>query len=177
MRNSHPLVGKEGKFVQRAGYQSKVRGGFEVRMGHLIRSIGTGFAASAKNGSYFLPFHQGGSNHVNGSGIAVRVTVINRHSNESKKLYADVIINAGWRLGGKCAQRLEPASRLHPRCNVAFEKRLSNLVLNRLAIPVLAISSPSAACPSLAPHPLKCRCDYIPVDQNQITAMLDVRWK
>ncbi len=157
----------------------QVRGGFEVPDGSFdpLR-LGLAFAASAKNrGAIFLPFHQVEAIHVNGSGIAAQVTVINRHSNESKKLYADVIINAAGAWAGKIAQMAGASVPVlpSPGVMVAFEKRLSNLVLNRLAIPGDGdIIIPQRRMSIIGTTSFEVQdADYIPVDQNQITAMLD----
>jgi glycerol-3-phosphate dehydrogenase len=155
-----------------------VLGGFEVPEGSFdpLR-LALAFAASARNrGAAFLPFHQVEAIHVDGSGAADYAAVLNRHSNQTIQLHADVIINATGAWAGKIAKLAGASVPVvpSPGVMVAFEKRMSNLTINRLSLPGDGdIIIPQRRMSVIGTTSFEIQdADYIPVDQGQVAAMV-----
>jgi glycerol-3-phosphate dehydrogenase len=156
----------------------RVLGGFEVPDGSFdpLR-LGMAFAASAKNrGAAFLPFHQVENIHVNGKSTADSVTVIDRNSNLSVQLYADMIINASGAWAGRIAGLAGVSVPVipSPGVMVAFEKRMTNCVVNRLSLPGDGdILIPQRRMSVIGTTSFEVEdADYIPVDQEQVNLMV-----
>jgi glycerol-3-phosphate dehydrogenase len=157
----------------------KVLGGFMVPDGSFdpLR-LGLAFAASAKNrGAIFLPFHQAEEIHINGAGCVDYITVTDRHSGQQCQIHADVTINATGAWAGKIAQLagvnvpVVPC----PGVMVAFEKRMSNLVLNRLSLPGdgdILIPQRRMSVIGTTSYEVD-EVDYIPVEHEQVTTMVN----
>jgi len=156
----------------------RVLGGFEVPDGSFdpLR-LGMAFAASAKNrGAVFLSFYQVENIHVNGKSMADSVTVIDRNSNQSIQLYADIIINASGAWAGRIAGLAGVSVPVipSPGVMVAFEKRMTNRVINRLSLPGDGdILIPQRRMSVIGTTSFEVEdADYIPIDQEQVNLMV-----
>ncbi|NMB53623.1 MAG: FAD-dependent oxidoreductase [Leptolinea sp.] len=156
----------------------KVLGGFEVPEGSFdpLR-LGLAFAASARNrGAVFLPYHQVEAVRVGGSGQVDQVTVLNRHSNQPVQLQADITINAAGAWAGKICSLAGVSVPVvpSPGVMVAFEKRMSDLVLSRLSLPGDGdIIIPQRRMSVIGTTSFEVQdADYIPVDPDQVDAMV-----
>lgn len=157
----------------------QVHGGFEVPDGSFdpLR-LGLAFAASAKNrGARFLPFHQVEAIHVNGSSVVDGLTVLNRHSGKNLELYADIVINAAGAWAGKIAALAGTSVPVvpSPGVMVAFEERLTDMVVNRLSLPGDGdIIIPQRRMSVIGTTSFEVEdADYIPVEKDQVQAMVD----
>jgi glycerol-3-phosphate dehydrogenase len=156
-----------------------VLGGFEIPDGTFdpLR-LGLAFAASAKNqGVIFLPFHQVDQIHIDGKSKVSGIKVLNRHSNQSIQLHADMVINATGAWAGKVAALagINVPVIPTPGVMVAFDQRLINRPINRLALPgdgdiilpqrrMMVIGTTSFEVDEV---------DYIPIDTDQVQQMVE----
>jgi glycerol-3-phosphate dehydrogenase len=95
------------------------------------------FAATARlNGAEFRPYHEVKKLIKEGSRIT-GVKVWNRHTSAEYDLHADILINATGAWAGHVAETagLSVPVKPTPGVMVAFNKRLINRVVNRLALP------------------------------------------
>lgn len=157
----------------------QILGGFEIPDGTFdpLR-LGLAFAASAKNcGAVFLPFHQVESIQVDGQSRVYGVIVLNRHLNRQIQFQADMVINATGAWAGKIAALAGVNVPVIPTPGimVAFDRRLVNRPVNRLAIPgdgdillpqrrMVVIGTTSFEVEEV---------DYIPIDNNQAQQMVN----
>ncbi len=155
-----------------------VLGGFEVPDGSFdpLR-LGLAFAASAKNrGAVFLPFHQVEYIHMNGESSVDQISVLNRHTNRLIDLHADVVINATGAWAGSIAKLagVDVPVIPSPGVMVAFEKRLSDMVINRLYLPGDGdIIIPQRRMSVIGTTSFEVEdADYIPVDPDQVSVMV-----
>jgi glycerol-3-phosphate dehydrogenase len=156
-----------------------VKGGFEVPDGSFdpLR-LALAFAASAKNrGGQFLTFHEVAAIHVNGQSTVDHITVIDRTSGENKQLHADGFINACGAWAGKISSLAGVSVPVIPcpGVMVAFEKRMTNRVVNRLSLPGDGdIIIPQRRMSVIGTTSFEVEdADYIPVDQEQVKDMVD----
>jgi len=156
-----------------------VKGGFEVPDGSFdpLR-LALAFAASAKNrGARFLPFHEVEVIHVNGQSAVDRITVIDHTCGEIKQIHADVFINACGAWAGKIASLAGVSVPVIPcpGVMVAFEKRMTNMVVNRLSLPGDGdIIIPQRRMSVIGTTSFEVEdADYIPVDQDQVKTMVE----
>lgn len=156
-----------------------VLGGYEVPDGAFdpLR-LALAFAASAKNrGAVFLPFHQVEKIHVNGSSRVNSLSITNRHTGQTSDLHADIFINATGAWAGTVAKMagvnvpVIPA----PGVMVAFEQRLSDMVLNRLYYPGDGdIIIPQRRMSVIGTTSFEVEdADYIPVYKEQVNSMIE----
>ncbi|MEI8132416.1 MAG: FAD-dependent oxidoreductase [Leptolinea sp.] len=156
-----------------------VLGGFEIPDGTFdpLR-LGLAFAASAKNrGAVFFTYHQVDGIHVDGQSRATNITVINRHTNQRIQLNADVIINATGAWAGKIAALAGVNVPVIPTPGVmvAFNQRLINRPINRLALPGDGdIILPQRRMAVIGTTSFEVEdVDYIPIDAGQVQQMVD----
>jgi glycerol-3-phosphate dehydrogenase len=156
-----------------------VKGGFEVPDGSFdpLR-LGLAFAASAKiRGATFLPFHQVESIHVDGKSTVDFVALLNRHTNQFVDFHADMVINAAGAWAGRVAELAGVNVPVipSPGVMVAFEKRLSDIVLNRLSLPGDGdIIIPQRRMSVIGTTAFEVEDpDFIPVDRDQISTMVN----
>lgn len=155
----------------------EVRCGFTVPDGTFdpLR-LALAFAASArKNGAIFHDYHQVESLILNGRGAVVGVRVWDRHNDLRKELRGDIVVNAAGAWAGEIAgmANLTVPVIPTPGVMVAYDQRLVNRVLNRLAMPgdgdilipqrrMLVIGTTSFETSEI---------DYIPVVSDQVEWM------
>ncbi len=134
------------------------------------------FAASArKNGAAFRTFHQVEELLLNGTGDVVGVKVMDRTTNKIYELRGDIVINATGAWAGQITSMARASVSVTPTPGVmvAYDQRLINHVINRLApagdgdiiIPqrrMMCIGTTSFEVTDV---------DYIPVYQDQVDAM------
>lgn len=156
-----------------------VLGGFEVPDGAFdpLR-LALAFAASAKTrGAEFLPFQQVEAIHINGNSCVDFITVFDRHTGLKTDLGADIFINATGAWAGIVAKMagidvpVIPA----PGVMVAFEQRMSDLVLNRLNYPGDGdIIIPQRRMSVIGTTSFEVEnADFIPVDPDQVKKMIE----
>jgi glycerol-3-phosphate dehydrogenase len=169
---------KEEILTKEPSINPRVLGGFEVPDGSFdpLR-LAMAFAASAKNrGAIFLPFHQLENIHVSGKSTVDSVTVIDRNSNQTIQLHADIIINATGAWAGRIAGLAGVSVPVipSPGVMVAFEKRMTNRVVNRLSLPGDGdILIPQRRMSVIGTTSFEVEdADYIPVDQEQVNLMI-----
>lgn len=157
----------------------RIHGGFLVPDGSFdpLR-LGLAFAASARHrGARFLPFYQVEEIHVNGGACVDYVTVTDRHSGQQSQIHADVTINATGAWAGKVARLANVSVPVVPcpGVMVAFEKRMSNLVLNRLSLPAdgdILIPQRRMSVIGTTSYEVE-DVDCLPVEHEQVAAMVD----
>jgi glycerol-3-phosphate dehydrogenase len=155
-----------------------VLGGFEVPDGSFdpLR-LALAFAASAKNrGSAFLYFHEVESIHVNGQSAVDYITIMDRTTGKTGELHADVFINACGAWAGKVAGLAGVSVPVIPcpGVMVAFEKRMTDRVVNRLSLPGDGdIIIPQRRMSVIGTTSFEVKdADYIPVDHDQVNTMV-----
>ncbi len=136
------------------------------------------FAATAQqNGAEFRPFHEVKSLLKNGLNRITGVKVWNRHTNAEYELHADILINATGAWAGHVAQTagLTVPVKPTPGVMVAFDKRLINRVVNRLALPGDGdIIIPQRRMAVIGTTSFEVEdADYIPVEADQTQMMWD----
>ncbi|GAP21017.1 FAD-dependent oxidoreductase [Leptolinea tardivitalis] len=157
----------------------QVLGGFEVPDGSFdpLR-LALAFAGSARNrGAIFLPFHQVESIHIDGRSSVDFIILTDRHTGRSIEQHADMVINATGAWAGKIAEMAGVNVPVipSPGVMVAFEKRMSNYVVNRLSLPGDGdIIIPQRRMSVIGTTSFEVNdADYIPVDQGMVKEMVD----
>lgn len=156
---------------------SDVRLGFTVPDGTFdpLR-LALAFAASAcQNGAVFHDYHQVESLILDGKGNVAGVRAWDRHNDLRKELRADLVVNATGAWAGEIATMADLTVPVVPTPGVmvAYDQRLVNHVLNRLALPgdgdillpqrrMLVIGTTSFEASEI---------DYIPVIEDQVEWM------
>lgn len=140
--------------------------------------LGMAFAASAmKFGAKFHTFTEVTSFISDGSGKICGVTAQDRHLNQPRTFQADITINATGAWAGAVAEiaGVHVPVRPTPGIMVAFEKRVTNHVINRLCIPADGdILLPQRRMSVIGTTSFEVEdADYIPVEQDQIHMMLE----
>jgi glycerol-3-phosphate dehydrogenase len=136
------------------------------------------FAATARmNGAEFRPFHEVKNLIKNGGDRISGVKVWDRHTNAEYDLHADIVINATGAWAGHVAKTagLTVPVIPTPGVMVAFDKRLINRVVNRLALPGDGdIIIPQRRMAVIGTTSFEVEdADYIPVEADQTAEM----WK
>lgn len=156
-----------------------VLGGFEIPDGTFdpLR-LGLAFAASAKNrGAVFHPYHEVEQIHMNGQSRVTGINVLDRHKNQSSAVAADVLINATGAWAGKVAALagIEVPVIPTPGVMVAFNRRLINRPLNRMALPGDGdIILPQRRMAVIGTTSFEVdEVDYIPIEKDQVTEMIN----
>ena len=155
-----------------------VLGGFEVPDGSFdpLR-LALAFAASAVNrGAKFLSFQQVDAIHVDGSSRVDYITVSERTTGQTSQLHADIFINACGAWAGRVAKLAGVNVPVIPcpGVMVAFGKRTTNRVVNRLSLPGDGdIIIPQRRMSVIGTTSFEVQdADYIPVDQDQVKTMV-----
>ncbi len=170
---------EKGEIIQRVpAINPSLLGGYEVPDGSFdpLR-LTLAFAASARNrGAIFLPFHQVEKIQVDGASCVHSITVLNRHIGQCIEMFADLFISAT----GAWAESIARLAGVNvpvipsPGVMVAFEQRMSDLVLNRLFYPGDGdIIIPQRRMSVIGTTSFEVdNADYIPVDPQQVRAMI-----
>ena len=156
-----------------------VRGGFEVPDGSFdpLR-LALAFAASAKkHGATFSSFQEVDAVHVDGQSRVNHITTKDRTTGQSRQLHADIFINACGAWAGRVASMAGVNVPVIPcpGVMVAFEKRMTNRVVNRLSLPGDGdIIIPQRRMSVIGTTSFEVTdADYIPVDHEQVKTMVD----
>ncbi|BCY18469.1 MAG: FAD-dependent oxidoreductase [Chloroflexi bacterium] len=156
-----------------------VLGGFEVPDGSFdpLR-LALAFAASAKNrGARFMAYHEVDSIHVNGQSTVDFITMIDRTTGLNIDLHADIFINACGAWAGHIASLagVDVPVIPCPGVMVAFNKRMTERVLNRLSLPGDGdIIIPQRRMSVIGTTSFEVSdADYIPVDHDQVKTMVN----
>ncbi len=134
------------------------------------------FAATArKNGAMFRTFHQVKELLLNGKGDVVGVKVWDRTTDKSYELRCDVVINATGAWAGEITRMAKASVSVTPTPGVmvAYDQRLINHVINRLAAPGdgdIIIPQRRMMCIGTTSFEVT-DVDYIPVYEEQVEAM------
>lgn len=134
------------------------------------------FAATArKNGAVFRTFHQVKELLLNGKGDVVGVKVWDRTTDETYELRSDIIINATGAWAGEITRMAKASVSVTPTPGVmvAYDQRLINHVINRLAAPGdgdIIIPQRRMMCIGTTSFEVS-DVDYIPVYEDQVEAM------
>ena len=135
------------------------------------------FAASARvNSAKFLTFHEVTGLPIDGQGKITGVECLNRHSNEKISLSADLVVNATGAWAGKIAALAGVKVPVIPTPGVmvAFDKRFTNRVINRMTLPADGdILIPQRRMSVIGTTSFEVQdVDYIPVDEGQVQEMI-----
>lgn len=134
------------------------------------------FAATArKNGARFRTFHQVKELLLNGKGDVVGVKVWDRATDKTYELRGDIIINATGAWAGEITRMAQASVSVTPTPGVmvAYDQRLINHVINRLAAPGdgdIIIPQRRMMCIGTTSFEV-IDVDYIPVYEDQVEAM------
>jgi glycerol-3-phosphate dehydrogenase len=134
------------------------------------------FAATAKrNGARFHTFHQVEELLLNGAGNVVGVKVMDRTTNTPYELRGDIVINATGAWAGQITSMAKASVSVTPTPGVmvAYDQRLINHVINRLAPPGdgdIIIPQRRMMCIGTTSFEVS-DVDYIPVFEDQVEAM------
>lgn len=134
------------------------------------------FAATArKNGARFRTFHQVKELLLNGKGDVVGVKVWDRATDKTYELRGDIIINATGAWAGEITRMAQASVSVTPTPGVmvAYDQRLINHVINRLAAPGdgdIIIPQRRMMCIGTTSFEVS-DVDYIPVYEDQVEAM------
>ena len=136
------------------------------------------FAASAhKNGARFLTFHDVTGLFQDGKGVVAGVEVWDRASDKKISLQGDIVINATGAWAGQVAAmaKVEVPVVPTPGVMVAFDKRLTQHVINRLNEPGDGdILLPQRRMTVIGTTSFEVdNVDYIPVIEDQVREMLE----
>lgn len=140
--------------------------------------LGLAFAASAlRFGAVIHPFTEVTGFQQDGSGAVSGVTTLNRHTNQPTQFHADITINATGAWAGKIAELagVQVPVRPTPGIMVAYEKRVTQRVINRLCEPADGdILLPQRRMAVIGTTSFEVEdADYIPVEADQIKMMHD----
>lgn len=140
--------------------------------------LGLAFAASAlRFGAVIHPFTEVTGFQQDGSGAVSGVTTLNRHTNQPTQFHADITINATGAWAGKIAELagVQVPVRPTPGIMVAYEKRVTQRVINRLCEPADGdILLPQRRMAVIGTTSFEVEdADYIPVEAYQIKMMQD----
>ncbi len=156
-----------------------VLGGFEVPDGSFdpLR-LALAFAASAKNrGAKFLSFQEVEAIHVDGNSAVDFILVVDRTTGQKTNIHADVFINACGAWAGRvaCLAGVNVPVIPCPGVMVAFAKRMTDRVVNRLSLPGDGdIIIPQRRMSVIGTTSFEVSdADYIPVDHEQVKTMVD----
>lgn len=138
--------------------------------------LGLAFAASAlRFGAAILPYTEVTGFLHGGSGAVSGVTALNRHTNQPAQFHADITINATGAWAGKIAELagIQVPVRPTPGIMVAYEKRVTQRVINRLCEPADGdILLPQRRMAVIGTTSFEVEdADYIPVEPDQIAIM------
>ncbi len=134
------------------------------------------FAASAiKQSAIFFTFHEVKSFIQDGKGNVKGVKTLNRHADKEIDLYADIVINATGAWAGHLAELASSKVPVIPTPGVmvAYDRRLTNRVINRLCEPADGdILLPQRRMAVIGTTSFEVEDpDYIPVVADQIEEM------
>ncbi len=156
-----------------------VRGGFDVPDGSFdpLR-LALAFAATAKkHGAAFSSFQEVEAVHVDGQSRVDQITTKDRTTGQSRQFHADIFINACGAWAGRVASLTGVNVPVIPcpGVMVAFEKRMTNRVVNRLSLPGDGdIIIPQRRMSVIGTTSFEVTdADYIPVDHEQVKTMVD----